>query len=240
MVDGLPLEGGVEPRPTVELAVRAVQRVPSGCGGGEVPEDPLAGGVVLEPRLQPRPRPGHRLVSELDRVDPGGHQPRPDQQRDDLFAFAITGQGPCRNPAPDGSAVGRQCDQSQQHATQDRSPPGGQAVVQLVGGSGDRPTHLAGAPVALQGHDDALTPAPGFGQGVRQHREGSRFSLGVAGDDVDQAALELVAGVDGRLFDGLTQGHPRERAEEVHAPFGEAPRAAGRRTVPRRGRRAHR
>ena len=83
-----PLEGRFEAGAAVQLAGRAAERFPAVGGGGEVAQDALPGGVLVEPRPQPWPRPGEGFVGQLDGVLLGGHQPCTDQQAEDVVAVA--------------------------------------------------------------------------------------------------------------------------------------------------------
>ncbi len=80
----LPVQGGAEPDSPVQLGVGAAHRVPRVGGAGEVAEDPLAIRVVVEPALQAGPRPGQRLVRELDDTVVAGDQAGIDEQVDEV------------------------------------------------------------------------------------------------------------------------------------------------------------
>ena len=140
-----PLERRLEPCAPVQLGVGSTEDVPADGGRCQVAEDALAGGVLVEPRPQPRPSPGEGLVGELERVVLGRDQPGTDEQRDRRARVRVAEQRPAVDPEPHRVAVGRRADQAQQDRPQRRALLGGQALVEPVGGSGDGAADAAAA-----------------------------------------------------------------------------------------------
>ena len=86
-----PLRGAGEPGAAVELAVRAVHRLPGVRGAGQVSEHALPVDVVVEPAAQPRPDPDQRLVGDLDGVPVDAHQPCCDELFHESLVLVVGG-----------------------------------------------------------------------------------------------------------------------------------------------------
>ena len=188
-----PLQDGFEAGAAVQLGGRATERLPAVGGGGEVAQDAVTGGVLVEPRPQPRPRSGQRFVGELDGVLLGGDQPGADEQAEHPFAVGVAAERAGRDTRANRFTVGRRGDEAQQHRAQLWALLGGKALVEPVGGAGDGPADLPGGPVPLDGEHTAVAPPPRLGQGVRQQRQGTGLALDVAHQQVDQPALRGAA-----------------------------------------------
>ena len=72
---------------------------------------------------------------------------------------------------------------------------GWEALVEPVGGAGDRPADAAGGLIALDREHVPVAATPRLGQGVGQERQGAGLALGVTHQQVDEAALEPEPGL---------------------------------------------
>ena len=100
-----PLQCRFEPRAAVELVVGSAERVPPLGGPDQVAEDALAGDVVVEPGLQPGPRPGQRLVGQLERVVARWSPAGPGRAGRPPARARVAQQAPAAHPEADRVAV---------------------------------------------------------------------------------------------------------------------------------------
>jgi hypothetical protein len=68
-----PLLGGLKAAAPVQLSGVSPCGAPLLGGGGEMPADPLALAILVQPAAESRPRPGDCLVRDLQRVLPSAY-----------------------------------------------------------------------------------------------------------------------------------------------------------------------
>ena len=116
----LPLQRLRKSGAAVELAVRRPMRVPGIGSDAEVSQDALPLHVVVQPRLQPRPRAGQRLVGQLERFVVARYQSGVHEQPDEPLVIGTGRDHSQRHPAPHRLALGRGSDQPEQQVAQHR------------------------------------------------------------------------------------------------------------------------
>ena len=214
---GPPVQRGGQPCAAVELAVRPVAGLPVLGRDGEVSQQPLAGGVLVQPGPQPRPGPGKGLVGQRGGRLVGGDQPAAGQQVQHPVPSRITGHRREGDAGRGGFAVRGQGDQPQQ-----QGPDLGRAAAWLglphrLRRLGHRALDAAAGPVAVHGEHPGLAACPGLGQRVGQQRQGARLVLHLADQQLDQAGLEPQPGMPGRPVDRLAQLVTGHRGDQVQA-----------------------
>ena len=95
-------------------------------------QDALALDVIVQPRLQARPRPGERLVCQLDGIIVARHQAGADEQLDELFVLVVGGDGAPGDAAAHRLALRRGRHQPQQQVAQQWPLLGGDLCVDLL------------------------------------------------------------------------------------------------------------
>ena len=197
-------------------------RIPGVGGEGEVPQDALALDVVVQPGPQAGPRPGQRFVGQLDGLVVAGHEPGSDQELDEPFMLGVGGDGAAGDAAAHRFTVRGGGHQAQEQVAQQRSLFGGNLVIHLLGGLGDRATDPAGLPIAVDGERAALAPLPRLVQCVRQQRQRPGLSLHLPHQQIDQAGLQQQADLTGRTLDRRPQVGFAHRAQQVEPRLDEA------------------
>ena len=215
-----PLDRHVEAAAAVELTVRTAECVPAFRSGRQVPPDPLAGRVLVEPGPEPRPGPGQRLVRQLDRVVGDRDEPGVGQQVDDALAGRVFGQAAALHPGPERLTVRRRSDQPQHHPAQDLPLRDVESVVEPVSRTGHRPPDATRRAVAARRQQPSLAPLPGLGQGVGEEGQPTRLAVAVTQQQVHQAVLQPQAGSACRRLDGLAQCVAPQRPDQVQARLG--------------------
>ena len=190
-----PLERGFEPCAAVQLAGRGGRGFPAFRGGGEVAQDALPGGILVEPRPQPWPRPGEGFVGQLDGVLLGGHQPGPDQQPEDVVAVAVTTERPGGHPAnaPVHHRTTARRGAASPSAAWDAARRAGSRTAGQPSGRRHRGSHRwPDTPRrSAHGRRGAATSRPGR---VRASGRRPGFAFTVAHQQVDQAGFESQPG----------------------------------------------
>ena len=216
-----PLERRLEASPAVQLALGAAEGLPALRRRHEVPHDPHARGVLVEPGLQARPRVRERLVSDLDSPVVGGEQARTDEAGDDTVAAGVAAQVVAGQAVARGRTVG---DGATSRSISDRQRSRSWGSRCSYSWSADRATAPGDAPgrvVGLEGEHAAVATAPGLDERVRQQGEGPGVALHVAQQDVHEAGLEAQSGAFGGSLDRLAQRVADQRRDQVHPEVGE-------------------
>ena len=209
----LPVMDAGQPHPAVELAVRTPHGVPGVGSGREVVQHPLALDVVVQPAAQAGPRPGERLVGDLEdpvvtRDEPGGHE-----HLDQPLPLGVGRHDPAGHPDPDGLPPRPRRDEPEHQVPQGVPVPDLDMGVQPLGGLGDGTVDASRGAVAVHGEGVALPSSPRLEEHVGEQRQRS-----------------------GVVLDLVRPGGRRARARRSARPAGPAPRWPGR-APPRRGRR---
>ena len=115
---------------------------------------------------------------------------RAHHEADHVLTSGLAEERSAGDPIAHRIAIGRRADEAQENRAQAGTLAGRQTVVEPVGGACDGSPNAAAVPVTGDSQRLPVSPAPGFGERMRQQRQPPRLALAVADQQVDEPVLE--------------------------------------------------